>query len=120
VSAQRFRDPNRCVKAPAGTRLLTVDKTAQLWDAEGGAPIGPAMYHRGWVWSVAFSPTDSVLVTGGDDRISRLWTTSGSQIGKPMSHPQSVSSVGFSPHGMLILTPDVARPVVRPYLACSF
>jgi WD40 repeat protein/tetratricopeptide (TPR) repeat protein len=54
---------------------------------------------------VAFSPDGKTLLTGGEDRMARLWdAATGRPIGGPLSHPRQVRSVAFSPDGKFILT----------------
>jgi WD40 repeat protein len=44
--------------SPDGQRVVTAsgDKTAQVWDAASGKPIGDPMKHEGIVESAKFSP----------------------------------------------------------------
>ena len=44
--------------SPDGKTVLTgsLDKTARLWDANTGQPVGPPLPHQGFVYAVAFSP----------------------------------------------------------------
>jgi WD40 repeat protein len=51
---------------PDGRVMLTgsVDKTARLWDAATGAPIGSPLTHQDWVASVAYSPDGRTALTG--------------------------------------------------------
>jgi WD40 repeat protein len=48
------------------------DKTARLWDAETGRPLGEPFRHRGVVRSVAFSPDGKTILTL-DEGGARLW-----------------------------------------------
>ena len=52
--------------SPDGKLALTghKDKTARLWDAMTGEPIGEPMTHEFPVWTVAFSPNGSTILTG--------------------------------------------------------
>ena len=52
--------------SPDGQRIVTAsrDKTARLWDAASGKPIGdPLKGHDGGVVSAAFSPDGKRIVT---------------------------------------------------------
>jgi eukaryotic-like serine/threonine-protein kinase len=61
--------------------------------------------HRGWVWTVAFSPDGRQVVTGGSDGVVQRWdAATGHRVGEPLKHPHSVWSVAFSPDGKSILT----------------
>jgi WD40 repeat protein len=81
------------------------DKTARLWDAEGGRQIGePLTGHTDVVTSAAFSPDGKRIVTASWDKTSRLWDAeSGKQIGEPLTG-HFVVSAAFSPDGKRIVT----------------
>jgi len=53
-----------------GTRLLTggYDMNVRLWDAADGELIETYRGHRGWVFSVAFSPDGRLALSGGGGR----------------------------------------------------
>ena len=61
--------------SPDGKAVLTGsdDRTARLWDAATGQPIGPPLAHQGAVRAVAFSPDGKAVLTGSDDKTARLW-----------------------------------------------
>jgi WD40 repeat protein/serine/threonine protein kinase/tetratricopeptide (TPR) repeat protein len=93
--------------SPDGKTILTgsEDKTARLWDATNGQPIGQPMVHSDIVTSVAFSPDGRTILTGCWDNGARLWdAASGRPIGRPMLHSSAVRSVAFGPDGQTILT----------------
>ena len=49
------------------------DKTARVWDAESGKPVGEPMAHRSAVNSAAFSPDGKRVVTASSDGTARVW-----------------------------------------------
>ena len=62
--------------SPDGKRIVTAseDKTARLWDAATGKPIGePLKGHEDSVKSAAFSPDGTRIVTASADKTARLW-----------------------------------------------
>jgi tetratricopeptide (TPR) repeat protein len=61
--------------SPDGKTVLTGsrDKTARLWAAATGQPLGPPLPHQGYVSAVAFSPDGQTVLTGSYDSTARLW-----------------------------------------------
>jgi dipeptidyl aminopeptidase/acylaminoacyl peptidase len=61
--------------SPEGRRVVTAsdDKTARLWDAVSGKPIGEPMRHEKAVNSAQFSPDGQRVVTVSDDETARVW-----------------------------------------------
>ena len=55
--------------SPDGTRIATasLDRTARLWDAVTGKPLGPPMRHDDSVFCVAFSPGGTRIATASLD-----------------------------------------------------
>ena len=60
--------------SPDGTKSppASDDKTARLWDAATGQPLGSPMEHDDRVLAVAFSPDGTKLAAASWDRIG-LW-----------------------------------------------
>jgi hypothetical protein len=62
--------------SPDGKRIVTAssDKTARLWDAATGQPIGmPLAGHTDYVNGAAFSPDGKRIVTASADKTARLF-----------------------------------------------
>ena len=61
--------------------------------------------HIDWIVSAAFSPDGTRIVSGGDDKIVRIWdATTGEELKALAGHLARVSSVTFSPDGARILS----------------
>jgi WD40 repeat protein len=109
--------------SPDGRRVVTASrgKTARVWDAESGKPVGEPMRHEGDVHAASFSPDGKRIVTASDDRSARVWDAeSGEPIGEPMRHEGPVRTASFSPDGRRILTgwrvweAETGKPVGEP------
>jgi hypothetical protein len=117
--------------SPDGTRVVTAsfDKTARLWDARSGKPLGEVMKHQGWIQSAQFSPDGTRVVTASFDKTARLWDAkSGKPLGEPMKHKDAVESAQFSPDGTRVVTASsdktarlwgLPRPPQLDLLECS-
>jgi tetratricopeptide (TPR) repeat protein len=98
--------------SPDGKTVLTGsdDKTARLWDAVTGRPLGLPMTHEFGVHSMAFSPDGKTVLTGSGDRTARLWdAATGWPLGTPLDHQNLVRAVAFSPDGKTVLTGSADR-----------
>jgi WD40 repeat protein len=92
--------------SPDGKTILTAGgyKTARLWDAASGQPVGKPLEHQDRVDAVAFSPDGKSILTASD-QTARLWdTASGRALGRPMGHSAWIRAVASSPDGKTILT----------------
>jgi hypothetical protein len=93
--------------SPDGQRVLTAshDKTARLWDAASGKPVGEPMKHEDFVFFAQFSPDGQRVVTASRDKTARLWdAVSGRSVGEPMKHNAAVFFAQFSPDGQRVVT----------------
>jgi WD40 repeat protein len=94
--------------SPDGRRIVTAsdDKTARIWDAVTGKPIGaPLKGHTGDVLSAAFSPDGRRIVTASDDKTARIWdAASGNEIVSLIGHSGAVTDAAFSSDGKHVIT----------------
>ncbi|HLW64333.1 MAG TPA: protein kinase [Gemmataceae bacterium] len=96
----------------SGKLLLSggADNTARLWNLADqnplralptpGSPDGTGHQHD--VYSVAFNPDSTIIVTGGgpDDRTTRLWdVATGQKITDALSYESAVNALTFAPDG---------------------
>jgi WD40 repeat protein/ABC-type iron transport system FetAB ATPase subunit len=93
--------------SPDGTKIVTAsaDKTARLWDAQTGAPIGLPLSHADVVFGAMFDATGERVVTWSNDNTAQVWDAhTGAPIGKPMRHQGWVTSARFSPDGTKVVS----------------
>jgi len=113
--------------SPDGRRVVTAssDRTARVWEAGTGTPVGAPLQHQNAVNSAAFSPDGRRVVTASSDHTARVWEA---DTGKPVSalqHQDVVNSAAFSPDGRRVVTAssdntarvweaDTGKPVGTP------
>ena len=118
VSCVAFNS-NGSILASAGE-----DNTIRLWNPSTGhmflqwnTPIDEETgftFHKG-IRCISFSPTGSILATGGQDNTIRLWeTSSGKSIGEPLrGHDNELTSVAFSPDGSVLASSSMGDKTIR-------
>ncbi len=75
----------------------------KLWDIAENEPVGTLAGHEGSVLSIAFSPTDQILASAGEDHSVRLWDYRDGQCLMTLhGYTNPVWSVAFSPDGSLL------------------
>jgi WD40 repeat protein len=92
---------------PKGERVVTAswDRTARIWDARTGEPIGKPLQHAGSVVAAAFDPKGERVVTASWDTTARIWDVrTGEPIGKPLQHADTVRAAAFHPTGGWVVT----------------
>ncbi len=94
------------VFSPDGRRVLSVAKTAHIWDSETGAPIatldhgtGGGILHTG-----KFSPDGKKIVTASSDHTARIWNADSAETIAILHHDQNVSTATFSSDGERVIT----------------
>jgi eukaryotic-like serine/threonine-protein kinase len=95
------------VYSPDGTRVLTAstDKTARIWNAATGTPLGVLSGHTSGLSYAAFSPDGTRIVTCAADDTARIWDAhAGAQLVVLRGHGDSVYSAVYSPDGSHIVT----------------
>jgi WD40 repeat protein len=80
---------------------------------------GPATYERGLVaahnaavYSVAISPDDALIASGGKDAVAKLWRRQSGEVAHTLTgHEGTVVAVSFTPDGGVLLTADEAGTI---------
>ncbi len=76
------------------------DGAVKIWDIAAGKEKHTLRGHQGWVETVAISPDDQIVVTGGTDQTLRFWdANNGADKGKMELQEGGTLTVAFSPDG---------------------
>jgi hypothetical protein len=76
-----------------------------VWDARTGTPLLELKGHTNAVWSVAFSPDGTRIVTGSADQTAKVWDARTGQELKGEPIPQTLATNQISPDGRFIAHP---------------
>jgi WD40 repeat protein/serine/threonine protein kinase len=69
------------------------------------ARLKAVLSHDSPVDAAVFSPDGKVVVTGGDDRVARIWdVASGQPVGRPLRHQGTVNAVAYRRDGKVFAT----------------
>jgi len=93
--------------SPDGQRIVSVshDKTARIWDAATGNPLGEPLRHEDSVNAAQFSPDGRRIVTASKDGTARIWDAQTTQpLTAPLTHEREVRYAEFAPDAKRILT----------------
>jgi serine/threonine protein kinase/WD40 repeat protein/predicted nucleic acid-binding Zn-ribbon protein len=72
----------------------------QVWDAGTGVQLHALNGHRGEVLSLAYSPTEPKVISGGDDRVAILWNVDeGIELQRLIDHTAPILKVAFNGNG---------------------
>jgi len=102
--------------SPDGTRLGSAegdktgsgDNTARVWDSATGKLTLILKGHANSLYSIAFSPDGSRIVTGSADKTARVWdTVTGREVLTLKGHDNVVLKCLFTPDGNRIITCSV-------------
>ncbi|MGP0089718.1 MAG: caspase family protein [Xanthobacteraceae bacterium] len=81
------------------------DKTIKIWDAASGRLLITLSGHKGHVWSVAFSPDGTRIVSASADKTLKLWDAATGRLLRTFTgHTDGVQTVAFSPDGSRIVS----------------
>lgn len=90
-----------------GATVMTsaFDRTARIWDAATGLPMGAELAHNATVNQACFSPDETTVATAGDDRLVKVWRVALRRPNEIVLPHGKFNNVGtFHPGGKTIYT----------------
>src|SRR5205814_1730104 len=75
------------------------DATVKLWEAATGKPLRTLAGHDKRVWSVAFSPDGTSILSGSHDATAKLWDAGSGELLRTITQEGPNWHVAFSPDG---------------------
>ena len=92
--------------SPEGKIAFTTSFTevVRAWDLKNGQPVGEPLRHPFRVWSVDISADGGIVVTGGADKVARIWDRTGGTAPVKLDQSGAVFAVAISPDGRHLLT----------------
>ena len=88
-----------------GADSAIYDQSARVWDVATAREILRLSGHTDGLWSVAFSPDGTKIVTSSRDKTARIWDAqTGRELIQLSGHTEWVTSAAFSPDGRRLVT----------------
>jgi WD40 repeat protein len=87
---------------PVGSKLVSIadkDLAIRIWDYEQGALVSALAPNSVRVTTIAVSPDNRYIITGGDDGKVRIWDIDNGVILSVLDHPGPIYSITISPDG---------------------
>ena len=81
----------------------------RVWSVPGGRSLHTLHGHTKWLWSVAFDPSGTHLVSGSEDQNFRVWDLSSRMPAEVISTTSPITHVAFTPDGHSILAIAMRR-----------
>ena len=81
------------------------DGHARIWRTATGTRVGPSLFHRGNVMSLAVSPTENRVLSGGcgGGHLALVWDFPTSQVHGVLYHDRPIAHLQWHPDGQSIL-----------------
>ncbi|MEL7355147.1 MAG: NB-ARC domain-containing protein [Cyanobacteria bacterium J06560_6] len=123
IRTMAFSPKKEPAEAATTEILATGDTNGEIWlwqttlsstqsSRDIGAHVSTLKGHENWVCAIAFSPDGKWLLSGGADRMIKLWNVETSECFKTLAgHGNWVMSVVFSPDGTTLASASADRTI---------